>query len=165
MKKDFHFDLEWYMNGKIFLMSYAYNLSKYGQLYGKALNRENIKKILKGVENIYVYGPDISRLEKAYDLNLKQNYNCYNLLGIARHYLTYTASYKLSELEKLYSIPRTANYKSNIFQLYSDFNNPKKRAEALMYNMEDTLNMLKVKRAMFKEFKIKLKDLDSFIMK
>jgi len=165
MKKDFYFDLEWYQNGHIFLMSYAYNLRSFGQVYGKGLNRTKLVGLLSDVENIFVYGPDISRLEKSFDLNLKKNFNCYNLLGIARKFLNYTTSYKLSYLEQIYKIPRKENYKTNIFQLYSDFSNPKKREQALIYNMEDTLNLLRVKRAMFKEFKISKKDLQPFIMK
>ena len=163
--KDIYIDLEWYQNGKIFLLSYAYNLSKYGQLYGTKLNREEIKKLLVDVENIFVYGPDIARMENYYDLNLKQNYYCFNLLTVARKYVYYAENYKLSTMEDIYGISRTENYKTNIWDLYSDFNNPKKHKAALKYNMEDSLNLVRVKRAIFKEFGITRKELMEFEMK
>lgn len=146
------------------MLSYAYNLKKYGQLYGKLLNRKQIQKILKNVEYIYVYGPDVGRMEKAYNLNLRDNYNCVNLLTVVKNYIPGLYSHKLDVLERYYEIERKVSYKMNIFKLYSAWNNPAKRQDALTYNMEDTLNLVKVKNALFKEHKITNKQLQKYIM-
>ena len=64
-RKELYIDAEWFITQKMYLIGYAYNMSQYGQLWGKALNARNIKKMLKGVERIYFYGPDIGMLENS----------------------------------------------------------------------------------------------------
>lgn len=164
MSKEIYIDLEWYMNGKIFLLSYAYDLRKAGQLYGKMLTKENIEKLLTNVEFIYVYGPDVGRMENFYSLDLRKNFYCVNLLALVRKLRPHLPCYKLSTMELLYGIKRTANYKTNIFQLYSDFHDKTKRDEALRYNMEDCLNIVRLKRILCKKFSVTKKQLAGFSM-
>ena len=164
MKKELYIDLEWVKTDAIFLLSYAYSLKDFGQLYGRALNRDNIKKLTDPVDWIFVYGPDIGKLETVYGLNLKANFYTVNLLGIARKYLP-LQSFRLNLVEGFFGIDRQVSYKDNIGQLYWDFKNPKKRKEVLKYNMEDALNLVRVKRDLMKREGLTNKDLLPFVMK
>jgi hypothetical protein len=164
VKKELYIDLEWVKTDAIFLMSYAYSLSEYGQLYGRELNKQNIKRIADRAEWIFVYGPDIGKLETVYGLHLKANFNAVNLLGVARKVLP-LRSFRLNEVERFFGIARTVDYKGNIFRLYTDFKNPKTHKDVLKYNMEDTLNLVRVKREMMKRAGLTNKDLIPYIMK
>jgi hypothetical protein len=164
MNKEIFIDLEWVKTDAIFLLSYAYSLSEYGQLYGRELNRVNIKKLVDPVEWIFVYGPDIGKMETVYGLQLKANFYTVNLLGVARKFLP-LRSFRLNQVEGLFGIERQVDYKENIGQLYRDFKNPKTHKEVLKYNMEDALNLVRVKRELMKREGLTNKDLLPYVMK
>ena len=96
---DIYIDAEWFHNQKIFLLGYGYNLRKTGRLYGRNLTKNNIIKILKPVRdsggNIFFYGPDIVMMEKNFNLNIRENYRCCNLLKVFQRYVP-SKSYKLA---------------------------------------------------------------------
>lgn len=152
---DIYIDLEWFLNQKIFLVGYSYNLRNKGQLYGDTLTKSNVLNLFKGVDHIYFYGPDIAMLEKFYKVDIRSKYKCINLLKCFRTYGPKMKSYKLCEMEKKFGIIReTMQYKSNIFTMLKDWYNPKKRRLCLKYNMEDVINMMKVKKLVFSKYKI-----------
>ncbi len=152
---DIYIDCEWTLDQDVFLIGYAYTLRKKGQLYDKTLTKRNFLKLLDGVEFVFIYGPDIGQLEKHFGINLRGKYKCINLLKIFRRYLPELPSYKLSALEEMFGIKRTtAQYKRNIFTLFEDWHNPKKRRLCLKYNMEDVINLLILKKKAFAEYHI-----------
>ena len=152
-KKSVYIDCEWFQNQKIFLIGYCYDEKFYYQLYGRALVKENIKKMLSGVNTIYFYGPDIGMIEKNFGLDLKNKYNCVNLLTMFRNYAPRLKSHKLAYLEKLAGIERETHlYKTNIWKLIDDWHDPKRKKRCLHYNAEDVINLLLVKRWFFKKY-------------
>lgn len=160
-----YIDCEWYLSQEMYLLGYAYDLRHYGQLYGSALNRSNIKKLLRQVTTIYFWGPDIGMLEKCFDLELRTNYQCVNLLKAMRLLEPKSKSYKLSYFEQCAGFKRkTSGYKKNIFNLHRDWQSPKYRARALLYNREDVLYMLRVKRFYFTKHKVTKKQLADFVL-
>jgi hypothetical protein len=133
---DLYLDLEWFMNQDIYLIGYAYSVSNSGQLYDESLTMENIISMLEPVDgSIYFYGPDIGMLEKNTGLDIRENFNCVNLLKTFRDLMPGLPSYRLSFLEEKFGIVRSQKqYKTNIFKLVEDWNNPYKRKMVLKYN-------------------------------
>lgn len=153
---DLYIDLEWFMNQQLYLIGYAYSLTKYGQLHDSSLNTDNIIKMLEPVTGcIYFYGPDIGMLEKSTGFDIRHNFCCVNLLKLFRDIMPDLESYKLAHIEELFGIERTTRqYKTNIFKLVEDWNNPWKKQQVLKYNMEDVINLVRLKREIFEIYGI-----------
>lgn len=131
------------------------------QLYGKKLTKPKVKITLNKVENIFFYGPDIGIIEKNFGFDLRSNFRCFNLLKIFRQVLPPQKSYKLSDLETKFGIHRTrSEYKKNMFHIFNDWRNADKRKRVLQYNREDVVNLMKLKRIIFKKYGVKLSDSD-----
>jgi len=148
---DLYIDLEWFFSQKLFLVGYAYSVTNYGQLYDEALNIDNIVRMLQPVDGyIYFYGPDIGMLEKSTGLDIRNNFRCVNLLKVFRDIMPGMDSYKLAYFEEMFEIKRSERqYKTNIFKLTEDWNNPYKKQHVLKYNMEDVVNLVRLKREIF----------------
>jgi uncharacterized protein YprB with RNaseH-like and TPR domain len=59
-------------------------------------------------------------------------------------------SYKLAYFEEMFEIKRSQRqYKTNIFKLVEDWNNPYKKRHVLKYNEEDVVNLVRLKRNIF----------------
>ena len=165
-KLELYIDAEWFISQKMYLLGYAYDLRHHGQLYGAALNAGNVRKLLRNVETIYFWGPDIGMLEKCFGLSIRGRIRCVNLLKVMHYIEPCARSYKLSAFEKKAGIVRqTMEYKSNIWTLHRDWRDPRKRARALLYNMEDVLNMLRVKRFFWKKHGITREHEEMFAMR
>ncbi len=150
-KTDLYIDLEWFFNQQIFLVGYAYSVTNYNQLYDENLNVYNIQQMLAPVNGyIYFYGPDIGMLEKNTGLDIRNNYRCVNLLKVFRDIMPGMDSYKLASFEEMFEINRSQRqYKSNIFKLAEDWNNPYKKQHVLKYNLEDVVNLVRLKKEIF----------------
>ena len=163
MGKSIFFDGEWFLNQRIYLIGYAYGLAKTYQLYGGGITPKYFEMILKDVDCIYCYGPDVGMLEKFFKCDLKSQYYCFNLLTIIKRLEPGLPSYKLANLEKMIGIQReTMEYKSNIWQLHKDWLNPEKRKYALQYNREDVNNLIKVKNYFFQKHGVTRKDIEKY---
>lgn len=160
-KRNLYLDCEWFIGGKLFLFGACDNSGRTVQLYGKQLNRNQIQLHFRKVENIFFYGPDIGILEKNFRLNLRSNYRCFNLLKIFRQVLPPQKNYKLNALETKFGINRTrSEYKKNMFEIFNDWRKADKRKRMLQYNREDVLNLMKLKRIIFKKYGVQLTDAD-----
>ncbi len=148
---DLYIDLEWFSNQELFLVGYAYSITNFGQLYDENLNVDNIIQMLQPVDGyIYFYGPDIGMLEKSTGLDIRNNFRCVNLLKVFRDIMPGMDSYKLASFEEMFEIKRSQRqYKTNIFKLVQDWNNPYKKQHVLKYNMEDVVNLVRLKREIF----------------
>jgi len=162
-------DTEWFHTQKIFLIGYAYNLKIKGQLYDKQLTKKNFLNLIKPVKEsngyIFFYGPDIGMLEKNFNIDIRNNYKCCNILKLFKRNLK-LKSYKLAYIEKIYGLNRSMpEYKTNIFRMIRDWNNPKYRQRALIYNYEDVINLIKVFRFILKKHNISLEKINDCILK
>ncbi len=156
MKTDLYLDCEWQLNQEIFLIGYAFNLKDYGQLYGYSLNKSTFKQLLRKVTGrIYIYGPDIGMVEKFFKMKIRENYHCINLIKVFRDCMPGLKSYQLDAIERKFGIHRkTQRYKKNIFKLFTDWYKPKYRVEILKYNMDDVINLVKIKLKVFSAYTI-----------
>lgn len=165
MGKNLFIDLEWFKSQEIYLIGYAYNLSSVNQLYGFTLNKNSFERILKDVDNIYCFGPDIGVLERYYNIDLKTYFYCFNLHSIIKKINPGLASYKLNDLEKMIGINRdTIEYKADIWQAHYDWYIPVKNQKVLEYNREDVLNLIRVKNYFFSLHGITKKDIVKYRM-
>lgn len=163
MGKSIFIDGEWFLNQQIYLIGYAYNLQGTYQLYDSSMNRWAFGEILRDVDVIYCYGPDVGMLEKFFDCDLKTYYWCFNLLTIIKRLEPDLPSYKLADLEKIVGIQREMmEYKSNIWQLHRDWRNPLKKQFALKYNREDVENLIRIKNYFFQKHGITRKDIEQY---
>ena len=128
------------MGGKIFLVGI---LSSHGEeyaLYGTSLRKDIFLKILNNTRRIFVYGPDIGKLEKHFNLNIKGKWKCINVLSIVRKYLPFLESKGLAHVEHLLGLERsTLSFKNNTRDLAIHWKNPKLRFGIINYNMEDVV--------------------------
>ncbi len=154
MAKDLYLDAEWFLNQKIFVIAWGRSLSDYGQLYDKTLTRTRIKKLLDDTTGyVYFYGPDIAMIEKYFGMEIRTKYKCINLLKIFRILMPRAKSYRIFHLEKKYKIVRTTTqYKHSIFSAIRDWSHPKRKHLVLRYNMEDVINLIQLKRIVFKKY-------------
>ena len=159
-------DCEWFLDQNLFLVGYAYSLKEYGQLYEKTLTVDHLEKILKPVDGyMFFYGPDVKMLEKFFNVNIRSHGRCVNLLRLFKVAMPNLSSYKLSSLEEKFGITRdTGEYKSNIFKLWHDWRNPYTKPLIMQYNMEDVLNLLRVKKIIFNKHSITNRDLDKHLL-
>jgi|CXWL01.1.fsa_nt_gi hypothetical protein len=148
---DLYLDAEWFIGGDVFLIGYAYDKHSFGSLHDESLTLDNFNKLLKKVTGkIYIYGPDVGVLEKYFDIDIRTNYHCVNLLKVFRDHLPGLKSYKLANIEKLYGIKRNRNeYKANIFSIFQDWRRPQVKSLVLQYNQEDVINLVKLKNVIF----------------
>jgi RNase_H superfamily len=157
-----YIDNEWYIGGRIFLHSYATDISPCYQLWGSLLTRENIIKSLNIAKNamIFIYGPDIGMIERDFKIKIKQNFTCINLHRVFKYQLPKRSSYKLAGLEYDFGIKRNVKkYKQNIHTIGKDFHNSATRQAVLQYNREDVINLRILKEIIFKEYPISKKEL------
>jgi DNA polymerase elongation subunit (family B) len=165
MGRNLFIDAEWFLDQRIYLVGYAYNLGSCNHLFDYTLNRLSFASILRDVDAIYCYGPDIGMLEKFFDIDLKNRYYCFNLLSIIRKLEPELPSYKLCDIEQRIGIERkTKVYKSNIWNLHKDWYNPLKRGYVIYYNREDVLNLIRVKNYYFQLHGITRRDIEKYRM-
>ena len=162
-----YIDCEWFSNQKMFLIGYAYSLNESGQLYDWTLKKQNFIKVLKKVDGfIFFYGPDIGMLEKYFSMDIRHKYRCINLLPVFKKHYPGLESYRLCELEKHFNLVRSsAQYKKNIRTLIKDWFIPSRKKNALKYNTEDVLNLIRVKNKVFSFAKVTPQKLLPHIMK
>ena len=163
-KKEIFIDGEWsYCNpdGKreFYLLGYTYDLHHTGWLYGDMLNKYNIRKLFDGCSKIYFYGPDIGQLEAFFGISLKNRYCCINLLKAMHDLEPYRQSYRLCDIEKSLGIHRqTMEYKRDIANLHRDWyginGKYQNRKRALQYNREDVINLIRVKRELYRKHRV-----------
>lgn len=147
---------DWWNNGRMV----HYRFPRYMEKSKKWLCRSKIRELLAGVQNIYVYGPDIGRMEQEFGLSLKTKYNCYNLLKAYKTLEPGRKTYQLCDLEKEAGIHReTEIYKhGNIAKCHRDWADPKLRRRALLYNKEDSINLLRVKEYLYNKHHVSKAD-------
>lgn len=153
-------DAEWYLNQRIFLIGYAYEDERTGnievkQLYNQNILKRHIREILRFLNGtIYVYGPDVGMLEKRFDVPLREKHRCVNMLKVVKEFIPGLSSYKLADIEKHFGFHRKAEkYKQNIFDIYRDWHHPELKKLVLEYNYEDVFYLAKIKQALFRKFK------------
>lgn len=123
---DLYLDGEWFIGGKIFLLGWSRNTKVFGQLYDDSLTEERFQDLLDDTDGIiYFYGPDIGVIEKHFDIDIRSNYHCVNLLKVFKDNLTGMKNYKLATIEKHYHLQRNRlEYKANIFSIFKDWFKP-----------------------------------------
>ena len=161
-----YLDCEWFLNQNLFLIGYAYSISEQGQLYENTLTVDHLAKVFKSADGyVFFYGPDIAMLEKYFSINIRDYCPCVNLLKVFKTALPGLSSYRLCELEKRYKISRdTLQYKTNIFQMWHDWNDFSLRKLILKYNMEDVLNLIRLKKIIFNECNITNSDINKMLL-
>lgn len=153
---DLYLDAEWFIGGEIFLIGWSRDTKQFGQLHDESLTESNFQELLdETTGKIYFYGPDIGIIEKFFQLDIRSNYHCVNLLKVFKDNLPGLPSYKLAEIEKKYGLIRNRNeYKSNIFSIFKDWRKPQVKSLVLQYNREDVINMAKLKHIIFIQFDV-----------
>lgn len=126
-------DCEWFIDGEIFLIGYvsiktnnfnSFTKPKFRYLEKNKL--KTIKQLIKQHDYIFVYGPDIGIIESYFHIRIKKNNKCINLHKYFKSTIKGLESYKLAEIEKHLNIKRNVRkYKTNIFTIFRDWNNPR----------------------------------------
>lgn len=155
---DLFLDAEWFIPRDIFLIGWSRDRHQWGQLYDDSLTVEQFQELLDETTGIiYFYGPDIGIIEKHFDIEIRSTWHCVNLLKVFRDVLPEQKSYKLAAIEKLYGIPRNRNeYKTNIWNIFSDWRKPHVKSLVLQYNREDVLNLVKLKHIIFAQYDVNM---------
>ena len=153
---DLFLDAEWFIGGDIFLLGWSRNTKVFGQLYESTLTEERFQELLDDTDGIiYFYGPDIGIIEKYFDIDIRTNYHCVNLLKVFKDNLPGMPNYKLATIEKHYHVKRNRQeYKANIFSIFQDWRKPQVRSLVLQYNKEDVINLARLKNIIFAQFDI-----------
>jgi hypothetical protein len=150
-----YIDAEWYLNQKVFLIGYSYNLRTFGQIYGKKLTKREFRKLFKKVTgSIFCYGPDVGMLEKFFKIKIRKKFRCVNLMKVFKDFIK-IGSFKLKHLEQRFGIKRKVmKYKTNIYDIWKDWKNIIKKRVVLHYNREDVVNLVKLALKIFRKFSV-----------
>jgi len=155
-------DLEWSHNGHIFLMGWAHNTRENGFLYGKKLNKNEIFDVMAGSDFVFVWGPDIGRLENYYNMEIKSLFRCVNLLTVAKDYIR-SRNYRLDTMERKFGIKRDVNLKEQRGDIYNFW---KKDPNSVMkYNMQDVLSLYDIYMIMREKYGLTYYDFRKYEMK
>lgn len=156
MKRNLYLDAEWFPNQQVFLIGYAFDNGRPLQLYGRSLKWNRLQSALNATTGfIFFYGPDIALLENHFNTDIRNNYNCVNLLRVTRTFMPNAKSWKLAHLEKVFGIKReVSKYKKDIRQIYSDWFDARFRKRVLSYNRDDVRNLVLVKQKFFQRYNI-----------
>lgn len=139
--------------GDIFLIGLRTSHGEEYSLHGANLRWNVLSKILKNKKYIFVYGPDIGKLEKQFGVDIKSRWHCINVYSIVRSCLSDLKSKKLIDIERFMGIYRhTASYKKYTRNLDTHWQDPRKRAGIIKYNMEDVLYLELVYNVLIKYF-------------
>lgn len=162
---DIYIDCEWFIPQNLFLVGWCNNTRSYGQLYGYSLNKKQLLSLLNGCKHIFFYGPDIGVLENFFNVDIRNNFFCVNLLKCFRDHVV-SSSYKLANLEIKFGIYRDVDkYKRNMRLLYKDWFHPVRRNHVLLYNLNDVINLYVLTQIIFKNYGITEKYLKSIRLK
>lgn len=124
--------------GKIFLIGILSSHGETYSLYDSTLRWNILEKILRNKKYIFVYGPDIGKLEKHFGVDIKSRWKCINVLAIVRKFLPELESKSLINVEKLLSLERqTTAFKKYTRFLDTHWKDPRKRKGIIQYNLED----------------------------
>lgn len=167
MARNLYIDAEWFPNQQIFLIGYAREDAQVQQLYSRSLTSKRFLKVLNETKgHIYFYGPDIALCENHFEIDIRNYFDCINLLRITRTCMPNAKSWKLAHMEKVFRLPRNvAKYKKSIFQIYDDWNDPRYRQRVLQYNADDVKNLVLIKQKLFQRYDISKQYLDSITLK
>lgn len=145
---DVFIDCEW-VHGEYLTILGAYSPGQDRfQLYGKRLTRNRLSRFLNRCRYrsgsrytfLFCHGPDLGRIEREFDLNLKQDFYCINTVN-AFSTFTQFRDVSLGHLEWYFGLPRKyALSSSEISKLWKS-NSRKDRRIVLGYNWEDCLNL------------------------
>lgn len=167
MAKNLYLDAEWFPNQQIFLIGWAREDAKVQQFYARSLTEKNVLKMLNDTTgHIFFYGPDIALMENHFEVDIRNYFECVNLLRITRAFMPNAKSWKLAHMEKVFHLPRNvAKYKKSIFQIYDDWNDKKYRQRVLQYNEDDVRNLVLLKQKIFARYDIKKSYLNEITLK
>lgn len=165
--RNLYIDAEWFPNQEIFLIGYAREDGDVKQMWGRSLTSNNFKRVLNQTRgHIYFYGPDIALCENHFDMDIRNNFDCINLLRITRYCMPNAKSWKLEHMEKVFRLNRNvAKYKKSIFQIYDDWNDRKYRERVLQYNLDDVYNLVRIKQKLFERYELPKSYLDSIVLR
>ena len=134
-------DVEWSRRGDIFLLGYGYNTRQYGFLYDESLTPENIFGIMAGMDFVFVWGPDIGKIESYFGMDIRGEFRCVNLLSVVRDYVN-ARDYRLDTIERKFGIHREVNLKDSRFDLYTIWKTNPERVK--LYNLQDVVSLYNI---------------------
>ena len=134
-------DIEWSFDGRVFLYGYARSKTNFGFLYGERLTAEGIFNTLAGSSFVFVWGPDIGKLEREFDMEIKSIFRCVNLLSVVREFVR-LPNYRLETVEYFFDIKREVNLKAQRGDIYNLWRRDPKKV--LKYNMQDVLSLVEI---------------------
>lgn len=163
MEKVVFVDTEYDFRG-IYLIGWANNLHRWGQLWGERLTTEQVEHTLWTAEYIFCWGPDIGRIEREFDIDMRNLQYAINLMSVVKEYM-YLPSYRLVNVEEHIGIVRKfPQYKSDPYRLRWDFEDPTKRHMVLYYNFEDVMSLVRIWYYLRERYGVTLRDARHFAM-
>lgn len=161
-----YIDCEWYPRGRIFLIGFKINKKKPKALWGRQLERFPIYLDRYNEHILFVFGPDISYLEKHFDVSLKPNHICINVLRMVKDLEPNRDSFKLAAIEKSLGIKRKVDkYKTDIFKIWDDWKVLDIRSQIISYNLQDVNSLEIVATHFIEKYNLKKTDLLKYQLK
>ncbi len=168
---DVFIDCEWVEDDYLTILgAYSYGQDRF-QLYDETLTKRRFSRFLnicsersKGATFLFCHGPDIGKIEKHFDLDLKQNYYCINTITAFKRFTRFQ-NVSLRHLEQYFNLPRKyalSNADINRLWKSGDWN---KRRIVLDYNWEDCINLWRLIKILMGEYGVTRGDLKNIAMR
>lgn len=167
---DVFLDCEWILGDYFTILgAYSYGQDRF-QLYDETLTRNRLSRFLNicsehGRKEIFLFchGPDIGRIERFLDLDLRNYYHCINTVTAFQTY-TYFKDRTLGHLEQYFGLPRKYAFTTDEIRKLWNSEREKERRRVLAYNWEDCKNLWRLVRKLIKEYGVTRGDLKAIAM-
>lgn len=131
--------------GSIFLIGALSSNHVFKSFYGYTLRWNCLNTFLRNKKRIFVYGPDIGKLETHFQVNIRSKWECINVLSMARTYLHHLPSKSLYNVELFFKIKRkSSDFKINTRTIFSEWCKSSSRPAIIEYNKDDVYNLMLV---------------------
>jgi hypothetical protein len=139
------------------------------QLHSGTLTREKFMKYLNIVKRqdddllLFCHGPDIGRIERFFEMDLKTTFHCINTVTAFKNFTRYQhCSQKY--LEECFGLPRVHHLSAYEIDRLWNSGNKKHRQIVLDYNWEDCVNLRKLVGILKRDYGVTRNDFKSAAM-
>lgn len=165
---DIFIDCEWIPGDYITILGAYCSCKDRFQLYDKSLTKTNFIDFIEGCKGrrtepfLFCHGPDIGRIERYFNLDLKKKYPCVNVQKAFRQFTRFN-KVGIYHLERKFGIPRGWVMSWEDMELYWKIRK-EYRKHVLDYNWDDCVNLSRLVTVLKRQYGVTRGDFQSIAM-
>lgn len=158
---DVFIDCEWVEPKSLDILgAYSFGQDRF-QLFNETLTHNRFFSFLDACSEqddhskplLFVHGPDIGKIEKCFDMDVRNRFHCINTVTAIRRF-TDIGSAKLTEIERHFEVPRQNELSYYQIVSYWRSEDPENQRKVLDYNWEDCINLWRVVKKLEDQYEV-----------